>query len=194
MLEEYLQLLRLWNRRYRFMSRSVQVEKLIAQARMLLAFAKKHCNLNHKISVDIGSGYGMPGMIWAIDGLQNIHFVERSDNRAAFLNYVNFKLNFKHQVHNKDIRKINRADLYNTNNNDLSDKSLLITAQAFSTINFLLTSIEQLIDTNTDIFLLKTSNIDYELQEAKENFDFKAQTEIVKFGTLIWIYNIKKLN
>ena len=65
-------------------------------------------NLNSKITIDLGSGSGMPGIIVAIilknmNNNMNVHLYEKSYHKSQFLKEVSEKLNLKTKIFQKNI-------------------------------------------------------------------------------------------
>ena len=72
-------------------------------------------NLNSKITTDLGSGSGMPGIIVAIilknmNNNMNVHLYEKSYHKSQFLKEVSEKLNLKTKIFQKNIFEIKNLE------------------------------------------------------------------------------------
>lgn len=83
-LQDYLELLILWNRRINLVSRASLADPW---RRHLLDSAQLLPLLPHgaRVLVDLGSGAGLPGLVLAILGVPRVHLVEADQRKAAFL-------------------------------------------------------------------------------------------------------------
>ncbi len=186
LLTQYFEILDIWNKKLKLIGLSLTKEKILAQSLDLLAFAKQYANLNSSCLIDIGAGAGLIGLIWGIEEkIGQIFFVERSSNRATFLKYASLTLKMKNEIFFGDIR--NFAPIIKT-----EFDNVIITAQAFSTILFLLDSMKDNILTyNPKIILLKQSTVDLEIANALLKYDFDYKTESCEYGVKMIIRDIK---
>ena len=72
-------------------------------------------NLNSKITTDLGSGSGMPGIIVAIilknmNNNMNVHLYEKSYHKSQFLKEVSEKLKLKTKIFQKNIFEIKNLE------------------------------------------------------------------------------------
>jgi 16S rRNA (guanine527-N7)-methyltransferase len=72
-------------------------------------------DLNSKITTDLGSGSGMPGIIVAIilknmNNNMNVHLYEKSYHKSQFLKEVSEKLNLKTKIFQKNIFEIKNLE------------------------------------------------------------------------------------
>ena len=96
-----------------------------------------------KTVMDVGTGAGLPGIILSIIGFHNLHLVEKSPKKSAFLENCKLRLNLNYHVHNKSVA-------------DLSSPSIdYITARAFAPIEKIISSTKKLINKKTKFILLK---------------------------------------
>jgi 16S rRNA (guanine(527)-N(7))-methyltransferase RsmG len=96
-----------------------------------------------KIVMDVGTGAGLPGIILSIIGFHNLHLVEKSPKKSAFLENCKLQLNLNYHVHNKSVA-------------DLSNLSIdYITARAFAPLEKIISSTKKLIHKKTKFILLK---------------------------------------
>ena len=112
----------------------------------------KYLPHNEKTHMDIGSGAGLPGIVLSIIGYKNLHLVEKSPKKSAFLKNCKSLLNLDYNVHNKSI-----SDLTNLNVN-------YITARAFAPVEKILSLTKKIINKRTKFILLKGKSYLSELQ------------------------------
>ena len=103
----------------------------------------KYLPARDKIIADIGTGAGLPGILLAIIGYKNIHLIEKSPKKSAFLKLCNAHLGLSMSIHNKSI-----VDVSNL-------KVDCITARAFAPIEKITSLTKNIIHKNTNFILLK---------------------------------------
>jgi 16S rRNA (guanine527-N7)-methyltransferase len=109
--------------------------------------------------VDLGSGNGMPGIFFVLQGYQNVHMIESNGKKASFLKFVLSELSMKATVHHDRIENILPMLPHH-----------YVVARA-------LASLSQLIDwmkPHTEGFFLKGEHLMDEIKEAQKHhhFDF----------------------
>jgi 16S rRNA (guanine527-N7)-methyltransferase len=84
MLEEYISLLRKWNKSINLISAN-DIEDIWQKHILICAELIEYMtDLNIKV-VDLGSGSGLPGMVLSIMGVKNIVLIESNTKKASFL-------------------------------------------------------------------------------------------------------------
>ena len=103
----------------------------------------KHMPDKKKQVMDIGTGAGLPGVLLAILGYQNLHLVEKSPKKSAFLEICKAHLGLNFKIHTKPIAEISGVNID------------YITARAFAPIEKIITATKKIIHTKTIYILLK---------------------------------------
>jgi len=112
----------------------------------------KYLPYREKTVMDIGTGAGLPGITLSILGFKNLHLVDKSPKKSAFLESCKSLLGLDYQVHNKSI-------------DDISNLSVdFITARAFAPVEKIISLTKQLIHKQTKFVLLKGKSYLSELQ------------------------------
>lgn len=185
-IEKYLSILKPWNNRFRLVGGYSNIGKLIKESEAMLSFTLNRLDLTVSKqdfqTLDIGSGAGIPGIIWAIKGI-HVDLIERSYNRCSFLKYVIKQLDLCSNVIQKDVCKVQK---------DQIKPPLVLTALAFATIEKLLGCTYHLIDRNTHIILLKCSTFEEQILQAFKSYNFNLHTQKCEFGVMLDIWNVRK--
>ena len=103
----------------------------------------KHMPDKKKQVMDIGTGAGLPGVLLSILGYQNLHLVEKSPKKSAFLETCKAHLGLNYKIHTKPIAEISGFNID------------YITARAFAPIEKIITATKKIIHTKTIYILLK---------------------------------------
>ena len=103
----------------------------------------KHMPDKKKQVMDIGTGAGLPGVLLSILGYQNLHLVEKSPKKSAFLETCKEHLGLNYKIHTKPIAEISGVNID------------YITARAFAPIEKIITATKKIIHTKTIYILLK---------------------------------------
>ena len=103
----------------------------------------KHMPDKKKQVMDIGTGAGLPGVLLSILGYQNLHLVEKSPKKSAFLETCKAHLGLNYRIHTKPIAEISGVNID------------YITARAFAPIEKIITATKKIIHTKTIYILLK---------------------------------------
>jgi 16S rRNA (guanine527-N7)-methyltransferase len=136
------------------------------------------------VIADLGSGAGFPGLVLAIMGGFEVHLIESTGKKAAFLRAVIEALKLKAIVHQERIEAIRdfRADI--------------ITARALKPLPELLGLAKPLMKRDSYCLFLKGEKTDEELTESAKcwKFDSKAQPSLSSpLGRVLMIRNILAL-
>ena len=103
----------------------------------------KHMPDKKKQVMDIGTGAGLPGVLLSILGYQNLHLVEKSPKKSAFLETCKANLGLNYKIHTKPITEISGVNID------------YITARAFAPIEKIITATKKIIHKKTIYILLK---------------------------------------
>ena len=100
-------------------------------------------NEKDKLTVDLGTGAGLPGILLSIIGYKNLHLVEKSPKKSAFLENCKLRLGLDCTIHNQPLAEV---ALSNTR---------YIVARAFAPISKILNFTKQMVTDQTQYILLK---------------------------------------
>ena len=168
--EEYENMLREWSQRMNLVAPSTLVD---IKTRHIADSAQLAGVLPHDIKViDLGSGAGFPGVVLAILGW-NVTCIESIGKKVAFLSAVKEKLGLK----NLTIYH-GRVEDYVRCLPAKSDK-FVFTARAFAS---LIKIMDYVARTKCRLFLLKGREVDAEIADAKQKYDFKYNLVPSKTG------------
>lgn len=93
--------------------------------------------------MDIGTGAGLPGVLLSIIGYQNVHLVEKSPKKSAFLEACKLHLGLNYKIYTKPIAEITGLNID------------YITARAFAPIEKIISVTKNIIHKKTIYVLLK---------------------------------------
>ena len=136
---------------------------------------------NKKNIIDVGSGAGFPAMVLSIKRIKNITLIESDERKCIFLNQIKNLYNLDVKILNKRVETI--TDL----------QANVIIGRAFANLNNFIKLTINIINKNTEFFLLKGVNIKDEINIAMKSYNFDYKIIKVKNGNIIHIKNIIKL-
>lgn len=93
--------------------------------------------------MDIGTGAGLPGVLLSIMGYKNLHLVEKSPKKSAFLEACKLHLGLNYKIYTKPIAEITGLNID------------YITARAFAPIEKIISVTKNIIHKKTIYVLLK---------------------------------------
>ena len=96
-----------------------------------------------KLIVDLGTGAGLPGLLLSIIGYKNLHLVEKSAKKSAFLKSCKSRLGLDCTIHNKPLAEVSLSN------------AQYIVARAFAPISKILNITNQMVTDQTQYVLLK---------------------------------------
>ena len=102
-----------------------------------------HMPNKDKQVMDIGTGAGLPGVLLSIMGYQNLHLVEKSPKKSAFLDTCKGHLGLNYKIYTKPISEISGLNID------------YITARAFAPIEKIINVTKNIIHEKTIYVLLK---------------------------------------
>ena len=154
-LEEYGGLLRRWNARINLVSRESLND--LWRRHMLDSIQLAAWDRYNKGAgpwVDLGSGAGFPGLVLAIAGIRDVHLVERSSRKCAFLREAALLTSADVTIHNARIETLE----------PLAGRA--ITARALAPLVKLLPLAHRHLEDCGQMLFLKGQDVDIELTEA----------------------------
>lgn len=135
--------------------------------------------------VDLGSGAGLPGVILAIGGYENITLIESDQKKCVFLREVRRELNLHYDVLNSRIEEI-------------KDKTFsIITSRALASLEHLIELSLPLMDKDSICYFLKGENVTEEISDAQKRYSFNFKLYPSKTsctGSILEVKNISTLN
>jgi len=115
-----------------------------------------------KVTVDLGTGAGLPGVLLSIIGYNNLHLVEKSPKKSAFLESCKLRLDLDYVIHNKPLTEVSILNVH------------YIVARAFAPISKILIFTKQMVTNQTQYILLKGKSYLEELKlVSSKNFNWK---------------------
>jgi 16S rRNA (guanine(527)-N(7))-methyltransferase RsmG len=103
----------------------------------------EHMNEKDKLTVDLGTGAGLPGILLSIIGYKNLYLVEKSPKKSAFLDNCKARLGLDCTIHNQPLAEV-----------PLSNARYIV-ARAFAPISKILNLTKQMVTDQTQYILLK---------------------------------------
>ena len=97
----------------------------------------------NKLTVDLGTGAGLPGVLLSIIGYKNLHLVEKSPKKSAFLESCKLRLGLDFNIHNRPLAEVSLSN------------AQYIVARAFAPITKILNLTKQMVTNQTQYVLLK---------------------------------------
>jgi len=140
----------------------------------------KHMPDKKKQVMDIGTGAGLPGVLLSILGYQNLHLVEKSPKKSAFLEICKAHLGLNYKIHTKPIAEISGVNID------------YITARAFAPIEKIITATKKIIHKKTIYVLLKGKSYLSELNLINpQKYSWKNYPSITSEESKIIVLGIK---
>lgn len=140
----------------------------------------KHMPDKKKQVMDIGTGAGLPGVLLSILGYQNLHLVEKSPKKSAFLEICKAHLGLNYKIHTKPIADISGINID------------YITARAFAPIEKIITATKKIIHKKTIYVLLKGKSYLSELNLINpQKYSWKNYPSITSEESKIIVLGIK---
>ena len=179
----YKDLLIEWNKKFN-LTTIIKEEDIYLKHFYDSILLSKYYDLNNKSICDIGTGAGFPGMVISIlYPNSKITLIESSQKKVMFLNEV------KKQLELNNVEIINtRAEDYGKNNREIYD---IVTCRAVSALKIILELSISLLKIN-GIFIPMKSNVDEELNEAKNKISLLGYEQIKKYDYVLPIENAKR--
>jgi 16S rRNA (guanine527-N7)-methyltransferase len=103
----------------------------------------EHMTEINNLTVDLGTGAGLPGILLSIIGYKNLHLVEKSPKKSAFLENCKSLLELDCTIHNQPLAEVSLSNAH------------YIVARAFAPISKILNFTKQMVTNQTQYVLLK---------------------------------------
>ena len=145
----------------------------------------KYINKKTLKILDLGTGAGLPGLLFSIVGYQNVTMIESIKKKTDFINIIIKELSLSAQVENKRIEKLKKT------------KQDIIVSRALAPLSKLLTYARMHSNKNTTSLFLKGRNVNNEIEKAMKHFVFdyvKIASVSVGDGCVLQIKNVKLKN
>ena len=134
----------------------------------------------NKLTIDLGTGAGLPGVLLSIIGYKNIHLVEKSPKKSAFLESCKLRLGLDCTIHNKPLAEVSLSNVQ------------YIVARAFAPISKILNFTKQMVTDQTQYVLLKGRSYLEELKSvSNKNFSWKDFPSITSDESRIIVLQLR---
>ena len=119
------------------------------------------------LTVDLGAGAGLPGVLLSIVGHKKLHLIEKSPKKSVFLDNCKMRLGLDYTVHSQSLSDVSLSNLQ------------YIVARAFAPITKILDYTKQMVTNQTQYVLLKGKSYLEELNLVnKMKFNWKTYPSI----------------
>ena len=140
----------------------------------------EYMNEKDKLTIDLGTGAGLPGILLSIIGYKNLHLVEKSPKKSAFLENCKLRLSLDYSIHNRPLTDVSLRNVH------------YIVARAFAPISKILSFTKQMVNDQTQYILLKGKSYLEELNlVSDENFKWKDFPSITSDESRIIVLQAK---
>ena len=134
----------------------------------------------NKLTVDLGTGAGLPGVLLSIIGYKNLHLVEKSPKKSAFLESCKLRLGLDFAIHNRPLAEVSLSN------------AQYIVARAFAPISKILNVTKQMVTNQTQYVLLKGRSYLEELKlVSNKSFSWKDFPSITSEESRIIVLQVK---
>ena len=134
----------------------------------------------NKLTVDLGTGAGLPGVLLSIIGYKNLHLVEKSPKKSAFLERCKLQLGLDFTIHNLPLAEVSLSN------------AQYIVARAFAPISKILNFTKQMVSDKTQYVLLKGRSYLEELKSvSNKSFNWKDFPSITSDDSRIIVVQVK---
>ena len=134
----------------------------------------------NNLTIDLGTGAGLPGILLSIIGYKNLHLVEKSPKKSAFLENCKLRLGLDCTIHNQPIAEISLSN------------ARYIVARAFAPISKILNFTKQMVTDQTQYILLKGRSYLEELKlVSNKSFSWKDFPSITSDESRIIVLQTK---
>ena len=132
------------------------------------------------LTVDLGAGAGLPGVLLSIVGHKKLHLIEKSPKKSVFLDNCKMRLGLDYTVHNQSLSDVSLSNLQ------------YIVARAFAPITKILHYTKQMVTNQTQYVLLKGKTYLEELNLVnKMNFNWKTYPSITSNESRVIVLQAK---
>ena len=134
----------------------------------------------NNVTVDLGTGAGLPGVLLSIIGYEKLHLVEKSPKKSAFLENCKLRLGLDYVIHNKALTNVSLSNVH------------YIVARAFAPISKILNFTKQMVNDQTKYVLLKGKSYLDELKlVSNKSFNWKDFPSITSDESRIIVLQAK---
>jgi len=186
-LERFAELLKHWNRRVNLVSKD-SLNDIWRRHMADSAQLRDVIPAYEGALIDVGSGAGFPGMVLAIMGLADIHLIEASAKKCAFLREAARITGCQATIHNFRLGD-HAASLA------ALPEAAIITARAVSPLAKLLDIVFPIVYDRTCCIFSKGIQADNELMAARENWQFDVRqipSKVEPGGVILKINHIRR--
>ena len=140
----------------------------------------KYLPEKNSLTVDLGAGAGLPGVLLSIVGHKKLHLIEKSPKKSVFLDNCKMRLGLDYTVHNQSLSDVSLSNLQ------------YIVARAFAPITKILHYTKQMVTNQTQYVLLKGKTYLEELNLVnKMKFNWKSYPSITSNESRIIVIQAK---
>ena len=140
----------------------------------------EYMNEKDKLTIDLGTGAGLPGILLSIIGYKNLHLIEKSPKKSMFLENCKLRLGLDCTIHNQPLAEISLSN------------ARYIVARAFAPISKILNFTKQMVTDQTEYILLKGKSYLEELKlVSNESFSWKDFPSITSDESRIIVLQAK---
>jgi 16S rRNA (guanine527-N7)-methyltransferase len=134
----------------------------------------------NNLTIDLGTGAGLPGILLSIIGYKNLHLVEKSPKKSAFLENCKLRLGLDCTIHNQPLAEVSLSN------------AQYIVARAFAPISKILNFTKQMVTNQTQYILLKGRSYLEELKlVSNQGFSWKDFPSITSDESRIIVLQAK---
>ena len=134
----------------------------------------------NKLTLDLGTGAGLPGVLLSIIGYKNLHLVEKSPKKSAFLESCKLRLGLDCIIHNQPLAEVSLSNVQ------------YIVARAFAPISKILNLTKKMVTDQTQYVLLKGRAYLEELKSvSNRNYQWKDFPSITSNESRIIVLQVK---
>ncbi len=180
-LELYLYTLKKWQEKLNLVGKSTLLDpwkRHVYDCGQVAGIASKY---NQKI-IDVGSGAGLPGIIWSIMGVKDIKLVESDQKKTIFLNEVSRLCDINVEILNSRIEDI------------FPIRSNVFTARAFAPIYRIFDYLVKNINHETRFILFKGKNAEEEIKFAETYWNNSYRKKMKLLPTFNLLKSLSNLN
>ena len=140
----------------------------------------EYMNEKNNLSIDLGTGAGLPGVLLSIIGYKNLHLVEKSPKKSAFLESCKLRLGLDFTTHNRPLAEVSLSNVQ------------YIVARAFAPIAKILNFTKEMVTEHTQYVLLKGRSYLEELKlVSNKSFSWKDFPSITSEESRIIVLQVK---
>jgi len=140
----------------------------------------EHMPEKNNLTVDLGTGAGLPGVLLSIIGYNNLHLVEKSPKKSAFLESCKLQLGLDCVIHNQPLAEVSLSN------------AQYIVARAFAPISKILNFTKQMVTGQTQYVLLKGKSYLEELKSvSNKSFSWKDFPSITSNESRIIVLQVR---